>query len=325
MPAQQQLDKPIWYQGTSDAVYQNIEFIEQNSPKYVVILAGDHIYKMDYSIMLSYHIRKNAKCTVGCIEIPKEEAYRFGIMKIDKDSNIIDFVEKPKENPPIIPGNSTKCLGSMGIYIFDKDYLVKKLKKDAKASKSNHDFGKNIIPEIVKEKSAVAHFFQDSCIKSNKEAKDYWRDVGTVYTYWQSNIELTDVIPEFDMYDNNWPILTYQSQLPPAKFIFNYDGRRGQALDSVVADGCIISGATLVKSIAFTNVRINSHAYIENSVLLPNVEVGQNAKLNKVIVDQDVKIPADLVVGEDPKFDEENFYRTPEGVVLITKDMINRL
>ena len=324
IPAQQRVDESLWYQGTADAVYQNIDILESHKAEYVLILAGDHIYKMDYAALLADHIRKGADVTIPVIEVPRMEATGFGVMHVDKDDRVIDFLEKPK-NPPGIPGNEDFALASMGIYIFNAKFLYEQLRRDASLEDSAHDFGKDIIPYLVPKAKVMAHRFSDSCVRSHDGAPAYWRDVGTIDSYWEANIDMTSVTPQLDLYDPNWPIFTYQEQLPAAKFVFDDDDRRGTAVDSVISHGCIISGSTVRQSLLSSKVRINSYCEIEQAVLLPDVEVGRHSRLKKVVVDRGCKLPPNLVVGEDPEEDARRFHRSPNGVVLITNDMLQAL
>ncbi|MCK0150534.1 glucose-1-phosphate adenylyltransferase [Marivita sp. S6314] len=324
LPASQQLNEDNWYKGTADAVTQNIEIIRGYGPKYVLILAGDHIYKQDYSFMIEEHVRSGAKVTVGCIAVPREEAKGFGVMHVDDNDKILEFVEKPAE-PPTMPGDDTKSLASMGIYVFEAEYLYEVLQKDAGNPNSDNDFGKDIIPDIVATGGARAHPFSRSCVMSGLETEPYWRDVGTIDAYWQANIDLTDFKPDLDIYATDWPIWTYSELVPPAKFIHNEEGRRGQAVSSMVSGGCIISGSSLYRCLLFTGVKTHSYSQLEGVVALPYAEVGRRAYLKNVVLDRGVKIPDGLVVGEDPKSDAKRFRRSENGVCLITQDMIDKL
>ena len=324
LPASQRVSDTAWYAGTADAVYQNIDIIEGYAPRHIVVLAGDHVYKMDYELMLQQHVEAGAHVTVGCLEVARSEASGFGILHIDETDRIIDFVEKPKD-PPAMPGNPAQSLASMGIYVFDTDFLIDQVRRDAKDPNSSHDFGKDVIPYIVRNGKAVAHHFSRSCVRSSGQAQNYWRDVGTLDAYWQANIDLTDVVPELDLYDRDWPIWTFAEISPPAKFVHDRGDRRGQAISSLVSGGCIISGATVWRSLLFTRVNINSYSLIKNAVVLPEVEIERSVRLNKVIIDRGVRIPSGLVVGEDPELDAKRFRRTESGVCLITQPMIDRL
>lgn len=324
LPASQQINEDNWYKGTADAVTQNIAIIRGYGPKYVLILAGDHIYKQDYSFMIEEHVRSGAKVTVGCIAVPREEAKGFGVMHVDDNDKILDFVEKPAD-PPSMPGDETKSLASMGIYVFEAEYLYEILEKDAQNTNSENDFGKDIIPAIVAEGGARAHPFSRSCVMSGLETEPYWRDVGTIDAYWQANIDLTDFEPALDIYATDWPIWTYSELTPPAKFIHNEEGRRGQAVSSMVSGGCIISGSSLYRCLLFTGVKTHSYSQLEGVVALPYAEVGRRAYLKNVILDRGVKIPPGMIVGEDPKEDAKRFRRTENGICLITQAMIDKL
>ncbi len=324
LPASQRVSEDQWYAGTADAVYQNLDIILSYRPKYIVILAGDHIYKMDYELMLQQHVDTGADVTIGCLEVPREEASGFGVMHVDTKDRITAFVEKPKD-PPGIPDNPDLALASMGIYVFETEFLAGLLRRDAADKKSSRDFGKDIIPYVVKNGKAVAHRFTRSCVRSDLEAGSYWRDVGTVDAYWAANVDLTDTVPELDLYDHNWPIWTYGEVTPPAKFVHDLEGRRGLAVASLVSGGCVVSGAAIRRSLLFTNVRVNSFTTLEEAVVLPRATIGRNAMLKRVVIDSDVVIPEGLVVGEDPELDAKRFRRTENGVCLITKPMIDRL
>jgi len=324
LPASQQLDEDNWYKGTADAVTQNISIIQGYGPKYILILAGDHIYKQDYSFMIEQHVASGAKVTVGCIEVPREEAKGFGVMAVDGNDRILDFVEKPAE-PPTMPGDPARSLASMGIYVFETDFLCDLLEQDARDPNSSHDFGKDIIPALVASGDAVAHPFGRSCVMSGLETKPYWRDVGTIDAYWQANIDLTDFEPELDLYATDWPIWTYSELTAPAKFIHNEEGRRGQAVSSMVSGGCIISGSSLYRCLMFTGVQTHSYSQLEGVVALPYSEVGRRAHVKNTIIDRGVQIPPGLVVGEDPELDAKRFRRTQSGICLITRKMIENL
>ena len=324
LPASQRVSENMWYVGTADAVYQNIDIIESYDPKYMVILAGDHVYKMDYEKMLLQHVEAGADVTVGCLEVPRMEAVAFGVMHVDADDKIISFLEKPKD-PPSMPGKPEVALASMGIYVFETQFMIEALKRDAADPNSSHDFGKDIIPEIVKNGKAVAHHFSHSCVRSTNESEAYWRDVGTVDAYWEANIDLTDVVPGLDLYDQEWPIWTNSELTAPAKFVHDTEGRRGQAVSSLVSGGCVVSGASLKNSLLFTGVRINSFSSVDRAVVLPYVNIGRSARLTDVIIDRGVAIPEGLVVGEDPELDARRFRRTERGICLVTQNMIDRL
>ena len=324
LPASQRVSENEWYAGTADAVHQNIDIIESYDPRYMVILAGDHIYKMDYEPMLQQHVEQGADVTIGCFEVPRAEASGFGVMHVDASDRLISFLEKPQD-PPGMPDKPEWALASMGIYVFETRFLIEELRRDAADRQSSRDFGKDIIPYLVRHGKAVAHRFSESCVRSTSEADAYWRDVGTIDAYWQANLDLTDFIPALDLYDRNWPIWTYGEITPPAKFVHDEDGRRGQAINSLVSGGCIISGATLRRSLLFTGVWVHSYAEVENAVVLPYVDIGASARLSNVVIDRGVKIPEGLVVGEEPALDASRFRRTESGICLITQPMLDRL
>jgi glucose-1-phosphate adenylyltransferase len=324
LPASQRVSETQWYLGTADAVFQNRDIIQAYGPEYLVILAGDHVYKMDYSLMLAQHVESGADVTVGCIEVPRLEATGFGVMHVDEGGRIIQFLEKPKD-PPAMPGKPDVALASMGIYVFHSSFVCDLLSRDAADANSSHDFGKDLIPYIVKHGKAVAHRFDHSCVRSSYEKEAYWRDVGTVDAYWEANIDLTDPLPQLDLFDRDWPIWTYAEITPPAKFVHDEDGRRGKAVASLVSGGCIVSGSKLKRTLLFTGVRVHSYSMVEGSVILPYAEIGQHVHLKNVVIDRGVKIPDGLVVGEDPVLDAQRFRRTEKGICLITTPMINRL
>jgi glucose-1-phosphate adenylyltransferase len=324
LPAQQRIDEATWYRGTADAVFQNFDIFRASRPEFFVVLAGDHIYKMDYSNMLADHVARGAECTVGCVEVPIRQASEFGVMAVDEKMRIIDFLEKPA-NPPSMPGKPDRALASMGIYVFSAELLYAELERDHIDDDSSHDFGKDVIPNLASRGIAVAHPFEASCVKTTPEAEAYWRDVGTIDSYWAANIDLVMPVPSLDIYDPNWPIWTYQQQLPPAKFVFDDDDRRGMAVDSMVSGGCIISGARVSRSLLFSNCRVNSHARTNEAILLPEVQVGRHARLTKVVVDRGCRIPEGMVIGEDPELDARRFYRSEGGVALVTADMLATL
>jgi glucose-1-phosphate adenylyltransferase len=324
LPASQRVSETMWYLGTADAVYQNIDIIESYAPAFIILLAGDHIYKMDYEKMLAQHVESGADVTVGCLEATLKEATGFGVMHVDESDRILSFLEKPKDPPPM-PGKPDVALCSMGIYVFETQLLVDELRRDAADPNSAHDFGKDIIPHLVAKGKAVAHHFSRSCVTSNAESHPYWRDVGTVDAYWAANIDLTDIVPDLDLYDRDWPIWTYGEITPPAKFVHDEEGRRGQAVSSLVSGGCIVSGASLSRSLLFTGVRVNSFSHVTDTVVMPYVEIGRNVRLHKAVVDRGVIIPEGLVVGEDPELDAKRFRRTEEGVCLITQPMLDKL
>jgi glucose-1-phosphate adenylyltransferase len=324
LPASQRISETGWYSGTADAVYQNIDIIESYAPAHIVLLAGDHVYKMDYEPMLQQHVQSGADVTIGCIEVPRMEATGFGVMHVDADDKLIAFLEKPA-NPPGMPDQPDMALASMGIYVFETAFLFEQLRRDAADLESAHDFGRDIIPYIVKHGTAVAHRYTRSCVRSTYESEAYWRDVGTVDAYWAANIDLTDVVPALDLYDNEWPIWTYGEITPPAKFVLNDDGRRGAAVDSMVSGGCIVSGSLVNRSLLFTGVRVHSYCDIHGAVVLPYVDIARSARLKNVVIDRGVKIPEGLIVGEDPELDAKRFRRTAGGVCLITQNMIDAL
>jgi glucose-1-phosphate adenylyltransferase len=316
MPAQQRITTS-WYQGTADAVYQNLDIIRAHNPEYVLILAGDHIYKMDYGPMIAYHVEHDADMTVGCLEVPVERAKAFGVMTMDENGRVVKFREKPEEPDPV-PGSEDVALASMGIYVFKTRFLFEQLIKDADQTYSDHDFGKDIIPGVIEKYRVMAYPFRDP----NTEEQGYWRDVGTVDAFWAANLELIGVTPELNIYDTEWPIWTYQEQLPPAKFVFDDEDRRGMAVDSMVSGGCIISGGYVCRSVLFSNVSVLSRAHVEEAVVLPDVEIGEGAVVKKAVLDRGCRIPEGMVIGEDPTKDRERFDVTAGGVVLVTPEML---
>ena len=324
LPASQRVSETQWYEGTADAVFQNIDIIESYAPEFMVLLAGDHIYKMDYELMLRQHVDMKADVTVGCLEVLRMEATGFGVMHVDDKGQIISFIEKPAD-PPAMPDKPDFALASMGIYVFRTKFLMDELRRDAADPNSSRDFGKDIIPHIVQHGKAVAHRFAVSCVRSSFEREAYWRDVGTIDAYWEANIDLTDVTPELDIYDRDWPIWTYAEIKPPAKFVHDEEGRRGSAVSSLVSGDCIISGASMKRSLIFTGVRANSYSTLEEAVVLPDCTIGRNAVLKKVVLDRGVTIPEGLVVGEDAALDAKRFRRSEGGVCLITQPMIDKL
>lgn len=322
MPAQQQIDESQWYQGTADAIFQNLDEIRRANPEYVLILSGDHIYRMDYGRILAAHAENNADLTVACIEVPIEEAKGFGVMEVDDKNRIVNFAEKPAE-PKHMPGKPDTALASMGIYVFNARFLFEQLLRDADDPKSSHDFGKDVIPHCVKRYRTYAHSFAESSVgEPGKPA--YWRDVGTLDAYWEANMDLVQVIPQLNLYDESWPIWTWQPQSPPAKFVFDDDDRRGAAVDSMVSGGCIISGSTIRRTMLFSGVHINSYSLIEDSVLLPNVEVHRNCVLKKCIVDKHCEIPPGTQIGVDPVADRKRFHVTESGITLVTPAMLGQ-
>ncbi len=324
LPASQRVSEDAWYSGTADAVFQNIDIVDSYAPRYMVVLAGDHIYKMDYEIMLQQHVDSGADVTLGCLEVPRMEATGFGVMHVDEDDVIKSFIEKPAD-PPGIPDQPDMALASMGIYVFNTRYLFELLRTDAANAASDHDFGKDIVPHVVRHGKAVAHRFSASCVRSAQEAEAYWRDVGTVDAYWESNIDLTAVTPALDLFDTDWPIWTYSELTAPAKFVHDEPERRGTAISSMVSGGCIVSGTELRRSLLFTGVRTSSYSHIDEAVILPHARVGRHVRLHKVVIDRGVVIPDGLVVGEDPALDAARFRRTDKGVCLITQPMIDNL
>ncbi len=324
LPASQRVSEVNWYLGTADAVYQNIDIIADYKPKFIVLLAGDHIYKMDYERMLQQHVNDAADVTVCSIAVPRLEATGFGVMKVDETGRIVDFVEKPAD-PPGIPDRPDMALASMGIYVFSTEFLFDLLRRDAADANSSHDFGKDLIPYIVKNGRAVAHRFERSCVRASSETLPYWRDVGTVDAYWEANIGLTEIVPALDLYENSWPIWTHAEITPPAKFVHDIEGRRGEAISSLVSGGCIVSGASVKQSLLFTGTHVHSYAKLDGAVVLPQVDIGRNARLTRVVVDRGVHIPDGLVVGEDPIEDARRFRRTEAGITLVTQSMLDRL
>jgi glucose-1-phosphate adenylyltransferase len=323
LPAQQRVDEESWYRGTADAVSQNQDILDGYRAEHVLVLAGDHIYKMNYALMLADHVAKGRECTVGCIDVPRSEASAFGVMAVDENWLITDFVEKPAD-PPARPGNDDVSLASMGIYIFEATYLYAELARDMADPNSSHDFGKDIIPRAVRNRCAVAHPFSMSCVSSKAGEEPYWRDVGTIDAYWDANIDLTATDPLLNLYDTSWPIWTYQPQLPPAKFVHNQEDRRGMAIEAMVSGGSIISGH-VYRSVLFSSVRVHSYSTVSWSVLLPGVEVGRHVRLNRVVVDRGCTIPDGMVIGEDADADAQRFYRTENGITLVTRGMLARL
>jgi len=323
LPAQQRVDEDLWYRGTADAVFQNQDIVASYRADYVIILAGDHVYKMNYALMLADHIALGAECTVGCVEIPRSEAYAFGVMHIDDSRKVVDFIEKSPD-PPAIPGKPDRCLASMGIYIFKASFLFKELEREMADPSSSHDFGKDLIPRLVRMGVVAAHPLEMSCVGQREGYEPYWRDVGTVDAYWDANIDLTATDPLFDLYHTEWPIWTHQQQLPPAKFVHNYGNRQGMALESLVSSGCIVSGH-VERSMLFWGVRVHSFSNISASVILPRVQIGRGARVHKAVIDRGVSIPDGMVIGEDPMADAQRFFRAPSGVTLVTREMLRAL
>ncbi|MBT2969493.1 MAG: glucose-1-phosphate adenylyltransferase [gamma proteobacterium symbiont of Ctena orbiculata] len=319
LPAQQRIESS-WYEGTADAVYQNLDILRSHNPDYVLILAGDHIYKMDYGTMIAEHVESGADMTVGCLTVDLESAKEFGVMTMDSDGWVVDFHEKPA-NPKPIPGKENEALASMGIYVFNRKFLFEQLIRDADTPNSSHDFGKDIIPKVIERYRVLAYRFRDAT--SGKQA--YWRDVGTIDAFWTANLELIGVTPPLNLYDRSWPIWTYQEQLPPAKFVFDDDERRGMAVDSMVSGGCVISGAKVTNSLLFSNVRVNSYSEVIETVVLPDVNIGRNCRISKAVIDRGCDIPEGTIIGEDPALDAERFYVSEKGVVLVTPEMLGQV
>lgn len=319
LPAQQRLDDASWYKGTADAVYQNLDIIRNHAPEFVLILAGDHIYKMDYGPMLAHHVENKADITIGSVEVPIDRAREFGVLTVDDRNEVVRFVEKPQE-PETLPGQDQVALASMGIYVFNTQFLYECLIEDAARPGSNHDFGRDLIPQLLGRSRVVAYPFRDVQTKT----QSYWRDVGTVDAFWEANMELVGIDPELNLYDEYWPIWTYQDQAPPAKFVFDDDGRRGMAVDSMIADGCIISGGYVNHSLLFSHVQVHSFVQLRDAVVLPGVDIGRYCRLRKVIIDRACVIPPGTVIGEDPEEDARRFYRTEQGVVLVIREMLGQ-
>ena len=324
LPAQQRTEGENWYRGTADAVHQNLDIIRAHGPDNVLVLAGDHVYKMDYGKMLAGHIANNADVTVACIEVPLAKAANFGVMGVDADRRVVRFQEKP-ERPEAMPGSPGMALASMGIYIFRAELLYDVLDRDVANSASEHDFGKDVIPHLVASGNVFAHRFQDSCVMDGGAEEAYWRDVGTLDAYWESNIDLCRITPALNLYDQNWPIWTNQAQVPPAKFVFDADDRRGMAVDSLVSGGCIISGAVVRRCMLFTNVRVNSYCTLEDTVVLPGVDFGRHCRIRRAIIDTGCVVPPGLVVGENPATDARRFHRSSSGITLVTQAMLEAL
>ena len=324
LPAQQRVNEAFWYRGTADAITQNIDILRAYEPEYILVLAGDHIYKQDYSLMLLDHVESGAKCTVGCIEVPRMEATALGVMHVDADRKITDFLEKPKD-PPAIPGKPDKALGSMGIYVFGAEYLYKLLEEDLKDENSEHDFGKNLIPRVVKEGGALAHPLNLSSIPSGTRNRPYWRDVGTVDAFWAANLDLASDLPELNLYDRDWPIWTYQEQLPPAKFVPDERGLNGETSNVLISGGCIVVGSNIRLSVLFSNVRVNASCTISEAVIMPDTVIGRGCRLTRVVVDRGCRIPDGMVIGEDAEADGRRFHRSEGGIVLVTKEMLDKL
>lgn len=322
LPAQQQVEES-WYRGTADAVFQNIGVLRRHAPDHVLVLAGDHVYKMDYGRMLVSHVQQQADMTVGCVEMPLKDASAFGVMAVNAERRVLGFAEKPS-NPQPIPGDPDRALVSMGVYAFSTEFLYEQVTRDADDPRSSHDFGRDVVPHIVPRYRVYAHRFADSCVGMQSNNIPYWRDVGTVDAYWEANIELTKVVPELNLYDKHWPIWTHQEQLPSAKFVFDDDGRRGMAVDSMVSGGCIVSGATVRRSLLFSDVRVEDYSLVEDSVLLPQVRIGRNVVLKRAVVDRGCRIPDGTVIGVDPEAEGTRFHVTERGITLITPRMLGQ-
>ena len=317
LPAQQRLESG-WYLGTADAVYQNLDILRSHNPSYVLILAGDHIYKMDYGPMLAHHVESNAQLTVGCIETPRAQASAFGVMSIDDNRRITSFIEKPAQPEPM-PGSADTSLISMGIYVFDTDFLIEQLIADADRGDSTHDFGRDLIPSLIDDHRVYAYPFRGA-----RQRKAYWRDVGTVDAYWAANQELIGVTPELNLYDREWPIWSHREQTPPAKFVFDDPDRRGAAYDSMVSSGCIISGATIRHSLLFRNVSVHEGSEVQDSVVLPEVTIGRHCRIRRTVIDKGAILADRTVIGEDLRRDAERFYVSPDGIVLVTPEMLGQ-
>jgi glucose-1-phosphate adenylyltransferase len=322
MPAQQNIDETQWYRGTADAVFQNLDAIRRTQAEYILVLSGDHIYKMDYGRMLAAHVESRADLTIACIEVPIDEAKSFGVMEINEDNRIVAFTEKP-ENPTPMPGNPDRALASMGIYVFNARFLYEQLVRDSIDNRSSHDFGKDIIPHCMKRYRVCAHSFTESCV-GDAGKPHYWRDVGTIDAYWEANMDLTHVTPDLNLYDEDWPIWTWQEQLPPAKFVFDSDSRRGYAVDSLVAGGCVISGAEVRRSMLFSRTWVHSYAKVSDSVILPEVDIGRGAVLHRCVVDKRCRIPDGLQIGVNPDEDRKRFHVSAGGITLVTPDMLGQ-
>ncbi|WP_198969037.1 glucose-1-phosphate adenylyltransferase [Xylophilus sp. ASV27] len=324
LPAQQRIDEEHWYRGTADAIYQNLDILRSKRPEYVLVLAGDHVYKQDYSLLIKDHVEGGLGCTVACIEVPRSEATAFGVMAVDESRRIQDFVEKPVD-PPAMPGKPEVALASMGIYVFNAEYLYRLLEQDVANPDSSHDFGRDVIPLAVAQGQALAHPFGMSCVPQVEGVAPYWRDVGTIDAFWAANLDLASITPELDIYDTDWPIWTYQLQMPPAKFVPDRDGQHGMTTNTILAGGCIVSGSRVTNSVLFSKVRVHSYCSIDQAVILPEVSIERGCRLQRVVVDRHCVLPEGLVVGEDPAQDAARFERTAGGVVLITPPMLERL
>ncbi len=323
LPAQQQVSE-TWYLGTADAIYQNLGVLRRHGPTFVLVLAGDHVYKMDYGRMLAAHVRAQSDATIACVEVPLAEARSLGVMSVDAQQRVVDFFEKPA-NPAGLPDRPTHALGSMGIYLFGAEFLYQTLQEDAQNAASAHDFGRDIIPRLIRETRRVyAHRFEESSVGLEPSGRPYWRDVGTVDAYWEANMELTKVVPALNLYDRQWPIWTYQAQMPPAKFVFDEDQRRGVAIDSLISGGCIVSGSTVRRSLLFSDTHIDCYSLVEDSVLLPQVKIGQHVVLKRTVIDRGAQIPDGMKIGVDPVQDRNRFYVSERGITLVTPDMLGQ-
>ena len=323
LPAQQNMSAD-WYKGTADAIFQNIHLLRKHAPEYILVLAGDHIYKMDYQRMLQEHVARSADMTIACMDVPLEEARGFGVMAVDEQHRVVAFEEKP-EKPAHVPGRPDTALASMGIYVFNAAFLYEQLVRDSTDPHSTHDFGKDLIPHVLGRGYRVqAHRFADSCVNMT-EGRPYWRDVGTIDAFWEANMELTKVVPDLNLYDRNWPIWTYQEQLPPAKFVFDDDERRGTATDSLVSGGCVISGASVRRSLLFSSVHVHSYAQVEDSVILPGVDIGRHAVVRRAVIEKHCRLPEGIQIGVDPEADRRRFDVSPGGITLVVPEMIDAL
>jgi len=322
MPAQQRVWTE-WYRGTADAVYQNLDILRRHEPRYVLVLAGDHVYKMDYAKLIADHVRRRAQVTIACVEVPLGEASAFGLMTVDEELRVRAFNEKPAHPEPM-PGRTDVALASMGIYLFDAAFLYAELARDAADADSSHDFGKNIIPQaILRDCQVYAHSLADSCVNMN-EGRPYWRDAGTIDAYWEANMDLVQITPNLNLYDRDWPIWTFQVQLPPAKFVFDDSDRRGMAVDSMVSGGCLISGSLVRRSLLFSNVHVHSYCTVEDSVVLPNVDIGRHTILKRAVIDKYCKLPPGTKIGVDSEEDRKRFHVTDKGIVLVTPEMLGQ-
>ncbi len=321
LPAQQQMGED-WYKGTSDAVFQNLDMLRRNHPKYVLVLSGDHVYKMDYGRLLAFHVAEQADLTVACIEVPREEASDFGIISVGEDWRVTRFTEKPKDPEPV-PGKPDRALVSMGVYVFNAGFLFEQVIRDRDDPNSSHDFGKDVLPHIVDRYRVFAHDFAESCIGC-EEGRPYWRDVGTLDAYWEANMDIIRVTPELNLYDESWPIWTYQEQLPPAKFVFDDEDRRGMAVDSMVSGNCIISGAAVRRSMLFSGVRAEERSVVEDSVILPKVRIGKNVVIRRAIIDKRCRIPDGMHIGVNREEDARRFHITEKGIALVTPEMLGQ-